>query len=1280
MKNFLILLMVFASCFCARSVSVTFESPPFDKNMFIVDQPHNYIGIRSAVTNDPFGSIQNIQYYFLSGTNYFILVGTITNNTTGASSVATNSPDGLFLDTALTNTIYTNAGPAVVVFNHTAFLNTNSFGGGSGTLTNGVYTNAGPATMVGGAAHNILFLNTNGFGGGGSFPSYGLTNFDTRNWTNLSIGFNSFAGEVVANTISVTAGANIGTDLTWGGTGSGNGSSITALNASQLTSGTVPVPRLPVATTSALGVIKPDGTSILISGGVISAPGAGGGTITALTGDVSASGSGSVVATVLGAHGTLYASLATGILKNTTGTGVPSIAVAGTDYLTPTGNGSGLTALNGTQITSGTVPTPRLPVGTSAALGVLQVDGTSITVSGGVISAPGAGGGTITALTGDVSASGSGSVAATLATVLSSPGTYRSVTANGKGLVTAGSNPTTFGGYAISDTWVDFVAAVTGIPSFLTANQTITLSGDTTGSGTTAITTTLKNTGTAGTYRSTTFDPQGRETSGSNPTTFAGYGISDTWPNLASDLTLLIPQSALGTGSGGAGTKFLADDQTYKVASAGGITALTGDVSASGSGSVVATLNNIPTGTTMAGSLLDTAIVAPATPASGKGQIYEDSTSKNLALKNDAGAINHGVQTKTVTTHQWISAIADDGSSTASQPAFTDISGTATPGQLPIATTSALGVVQVGTGLAITVGGLLTTSGGSGISSLSPTNSTVPSVVGSVGYVPTGFISNSTFNVSAVQHSMVFGGFATTNWVLTQGFGSGNASGVAADFDTNGVQDFVLPRAASSLVVFTNGGFQNNFNLSVTAGGAFTLNAAAQPTCVCVGDFNGDGRPDILVQSASAVQLFTNSGPSASGQISFVQLGSNYAITSGTGLYAADFNNDGSIDFIESGSAGSATEWTNNGIGVFVQNTAFTFPTYAKSALVGNIGHFMGTTNWDLVLDISGSPIGVLLLTNDSKGTFVISSTQLDLTANGSIGTNDFNNDGKLDIVVNESANSKVQVFTNNGSGAFGDYSTNGVSGGGGSDYQIFTADFNVDGSGDILVPNSTAGYTILTNDYPRIGFNGMQTNLIWASTLVPFIGDFNADGRPDIAEFGTTAGNFVVWDQLNLPIIQGILIGDGTNIYNGSVAVAYSSSVVTPANAWTPGVAPSAGQTSVFGTFNANTNYLKRTAIADSFIQGTVMTANSTATATFNSVGNSETIYNTSASTIASLAITLSSSANPGMINRYATHGICTSVTVTGTVSVGAAVTALTADSTVAWQAINSSTWVRIQ
>ena len=60
-----------------------------------------------------------------------------------------------------------------------------------------------------------------------------------------------------------------------------------------------------------------------------------GGGMTALTGDASASGTGSVPVVVHGINGVLLSSLGTGLMKNTTGTGAPSIAQPGTDYATP---------------------------------------------------------------------------------------------------------------------------------------------------------------------------------------------------------------------------------------------------------------------------------------------------------------------------------------------------------------------------------------------------------------------------------------------------------------------------------------------------------------------------------------------------------------------------------------------------------------------------------------------------------------------------------------------------------------------------------------------------------------------------------------------------------------------------------------------------------------------------------------------------------------------------------------------------------------------------------
>lgn len=64
--------------------------------------------------------------------------------------------------------------------------------------------------------------------------------------------------------------------------------------------------------------------------------------------------------------------------------------------------------------------------------------------------------------------------------------------------------------------------------TYLTGNQAVTLSGDATGSGATAIAVTLAASGVgAGTYRSVTVDTKGRVTAGTNPTTIAGYGLTN---------------------------------------------------------------------------------------------------------------------------------------------------------------------------------------------------------------------------------------------------------------------------------------------------------------------------------------------------------------------------------------------------------------------------------------------------------------------------------------------------------------------------------------------------------------------------------------------------------------------------------------------------------------------------------------------------------------------------------------------------------------------------------
>jgi phage-related tail fiber protein len=155
------------------------------------------------------------------------------------------------------------------------------------------------------------------------------------------------------------------------------------------------------------------------------------------------------------------------------------------------------------------------------------------------------------AFSGDVTGTGTigSGITLTLSASGASAGTYRSVTVDAKGRVTAGTNPTTLTGYGITDAQpldgdLTAIAGLAGTAGFLkktavnswsldtstylTGNQTVTISGDATGSGATSIALTLANSGvSAGTYRSVTVDAKGRVTAGTNPTTLAGYGITD---------------------------------------------------------------------------------------------------------------------------------------------------------------------------------------------------------------------------------------------------------------------------------------------------------------------------------------------------------------------------------------------------------------------------------------------------------------------------------------------------------------------------------------------------------------------------------------------------------------------------------------------------------------------------------------------------------------------------------------------------------------------------------
>jgi hypothetical protein len=140
-------------------------------------------------------------------------------------------------------------------------------------------------------------------------------------------------------------------------------------------------------------------------------------------------------------------------------------------------------------------------------------------------------------LSGDISGSGTGAIVTTLATVNSNVGAFQGITVNGKGLVTGAVNMSyaplaspTFTGVPAAPTPVTAdnttaiaTTAFVKAQNYLIGNQTITLSGDISGSGTTAITTTLPNINlNVGSFQGITVNAKGQVTGAVNQNYITG--------------------------------------------------------------------------------------------------------------------------------------------------------------------------------------------------------------------------------------------------------------------------------------------------------------------------------------------------------------------------------------------------------------------------------------------------------------------------------------------------------------------------------------------------------------------------------------------------------------------------------------------------------------------------------------------------------------------------------------------------------------------------------------
>ena len=332
----------------------------------------------------------------------------------------------------------------------------------------------------------------------------------------------------------------------------------------------------------------------------------------------------------------------------------------------------------------------------------------------------------------------------------------------------------------------------------------------------------------------------------------------------------------------------------------------------------------------------------------------------------------------------------------------------------------------------------------------------------------------------------------------------------AGDFNGDGKQDLVVigdeptNLTVPALFILTGNG-DGTFALKTT------LTGFSAPNSVVVGDFNGDGKLDMALvdQGNNTVSVFLgNSDGTFQAPVVTSSLGT------GTATYAAaaDFNKDGKLDLvIGDGSSNHVVVLLGNGNGSFQAARSLSFPG-AQAGFDVAVGDFNG----DGIVDIAASSpqagvVNIFLGVGD--GTFHAATSfaagQTGVGFPNNLAVADFNKDGKLDLVTSINgpfnAGSSVSVMLGNGDGTFSApllIAANQAPG------QLAVADFNGDGNPDWIAASTTGRFATLALGN---GDGTLEAGVNYALGGAPngvAVADMNNDGKLDVIAVDATSGD----------------------------------------------------------------------------------------------------------------------------------------------------------------------------
>ncbi|CAF1150131.1 unnamed protein product [Adineta steineri] len=334
--------------------------------------------------------------------------------------------------------------------------------------------------------------------------------------------------------------------------------------------------------------------------------------------------------------------------------------------------------------------------------------------------------------------------------------------------------------------------------------------------------------------------------------------------------------------------------------------------------------------------------------------------------------------------------------------------------------------------------------------------------------------------------------------IITYSTGTSSAPWFAGfgDFNNDTYLDIVSANTGiGSITIFLgsgNGSFTNYITYSIGTGSA--------PVSLVVEDANNDYQLDILVanQYSNLVTVFLGYG---NGTFYMITNSSNNAADECIMIAAGDFNRDNNIDaVIVNAASGNMYVSFGNGDGHFQEPVIYSLESGASPYYVA-VTDYNGDNKTDIIATNFGVS-NVLVFFGDGNGNFELArtfSTDLGTNPDG-ITFADFNNDGKVEIIVTYWGTGYVTILTEYYAAQF----TNQISYSTGSaphPYSLAVGHFNNNQQSDVVIANSDTDNLGILLDWHNGTF---ARQIIYPFSIDSYpqyviTGDVNKDNHTDI-------------------------------------------------------------------------------------------------------------------------------------------------------------------------------------